>query len=140
MLPYCQRFTPFTLEGNLPSESTLSSWLDWLEQHTFRCRWAFTGKVINKQVIEKTNQILPLEQGTDSLISAWKKGRRGALSKSESLQVLSLQHEDFKLALSEINQDQTGKAWKPGNLEKSSILRISASSDFGDNIHRFAVV
>lgn len=140
MLPFCQRFQPFTRTNEMPEPAYFQNWLEWIQDRVGSFHWAFSGHENLPGTRERTNQFLPLGIGEESIFSRWSKGRKSALGKSKNLEVISLSHEEFSTRLRQLNQlNENKEIWSPNQTEKQSILRISNSKFFEQKVIRFGV-
>ncbi len=142
-VPYCQRFQPFTEIGS-PDAEHWNTWLSFQENQTFQCHWPFdassnSAEVPNPKFHPKTNQFFSLKSSAEEILKRWKPGRKSALRKSEHLSVVSLSATEFKTALQSMIAAGQFKGWVPDEKETRSILSISDSVFFENNLHRMAV-
>jgi hypothetical protein len=142
-VPYCQRFQPFTISG-FPDGENWNNWISFLESQTFQCHWPFaassvSAEVQNPKFYPKTNQFFSLKSSADEILKRWKPGRKSALRKSEHLSVMQLPAAEFRTALQTMIKACTFKGWVPDEKETKSILSISNSVFFENNLHRLAV-
>ncbi|HOY95389.1 MAG TPA: hypothetical protein PK509_06615 [Catalimonadaceae bacterium] len=142
-VPYCQRFQPFTETGS-PDAEHWNIWLSFLANQTFQCHWPFDASSISDDVQNpkfhpKTNQYFSLKSSVEEILKRWKPGRKSALRKSEHLSVVSLSATKFKTALQSMIKAGQFKGWVPDEKEAKSILSISDSVFFENNLHRMAV-
>jgi|GEM_PF-2430179 hypothetical protein len=139
ILPFCQRFTPFTPEESGADVHALPVWISWLKDNTSTCQWAFESATVPDGCITKTNQFIRLEQNAETLLGKWKKGRRSALLKSEDLRTQILSETEFRSALKSMNNTGTGIGWSPNTFEQAAILRISESPESCAAVERYGV-
>jgi hypothetical protein len=139
ILPFCQRFTPFTSDDSKVDNHQLHTWIKWLIENTSTCHWAFESDSITEGLRAKTNQFLNLEMDAETLLGRWKKGRRSALVKSEQLRTDLLSKTEFRTALKNMNNAGTGTGWSPDSFQKAAILRISESPETSRHVERYGV-
>ena len=139
ILPFCQRFTPFTSDDSKVDHLQLHIWIKWLNENTSTCHWAFESDSITEGLRTKTNQFLNLETDAETLLGRWKKGRRSALLKSEQLRTEILSETEFRTALTNINNAGAGTGWSPDSFQKAAILRISEAPESRQLIERYGV-
>jgi len=139
MLPYCQRFTPFSLNKKNAKKEQTELWLEWLQKNCINVSWAFSSDLEIPGTQARINQMLQLNRSFDSILASWNGDRRNALNRSKDLQVEHLSAIEFSNHLKNINQQKSGKGWQPNRQEEKSIQSISDSSFFSAGLQRFGV-
>jgi len=134
---FCQRFEPFSEKGTLDSEHW-AIWFLFCKTQTFQCRWPFSGtdgQGLNEIGLQiKVNQILPLNQPFSQILSNWKPGRRGALTKSQELTIEAIKSADFGKCLQMLLKATSDNRWKPSGKEQATILKIAHSPHFAEHL------
>lgn len=139
ILPYCQRFTPFSKDKSPLKKQQLQAWTGWLERNSSTCHWNFSDPAAKGVYPEKINQFLNLNRDAQTLFNLWSRGRKSALSKSGNLQNQVLSKSEFRLELEKMNRLNPGKGWRPDAFEKAAILRISDMQIMEEQIERIGV-
>ena len=136
--PFCQRFTPFCLEGEVAEEHWVA-WFDWLKKNTWACHWAHSLSGFGAEVLLKRNQFFSLNHNAQTIMGQWKGNRKSALGKGKLVQIAELDHPLFLGELKRMRKALLSKQWRPSHKEIKILRRISQLEVGGMAIHRFGM-